>query len=281
MYELLLRTETLFLGLRPLVLLAIGGPALIAGLVFWLGGVRFSAWIIGLLGAVVGAVVGLMISQWLGPHLWVSMIVGAAVLATASVFLRNILILVLAVLVIAGASGAGYLAVLLDRAVPQEEAEVETRTTPEQSPLFQSLNDTNERLEYVDRLTSEEGGFGRRVEAVGKDTWATARPHLWKLGLSVVAGAAVAIFLVWFVRNALIALAYSVVGTATLVLGIQTGTLAGGWHIVSALPRNPWLLPAVFGSMTVFGWIVQLLISRKPKAKKEGKEKHGESKDKE
>jgi hypothetical protein len=277
MYELLLRTETLFLGLRPLVLLAIGGPALIAGLVFWLGGVRYSTWIIGLLGAVVGAVVGLMISQWLGPHLWVSMIVGAAVLATASVFLRNILILVLAVLVIAGASGAGYLAVLLDRAVPQEEAEV--ASAPEQSALFQSLNDTNERLEYVDQLTSQEGGFGRRVEAVGKDTWTTAQPHLWKLALSVVAGAAVAIFLVWFVKNALIALAYSVVGTATLVLGIQTGTLAGGWHVVSALPQNPWLLPGVFGGMTAFGWIVQLLISRKPKAKKEGKEKDAESKD--
>jgi hypothetical protein len=281
MYELLLRTETLFLGLRPLLLLAIGGPALIAGLVFWLGGVRYSTWIIGLLGALVGAVVGLMISQWLGLHLWASMIVCAALLATASVLLRNILILVLAVVVIAGASGAGYLAVLLDRAAPQEETATETQAegTRRQSPLFQSLNDTNERLEHVDRLTQEEeANFGRRVEAVGKDTWETAQPHLWKLSLSVVAGAAVAVFLVWIVKNALIALAYSVVGTATLVLGIQTATLAAGWHVVSALPRNPWLLPATFGGMTLVGWIVQLLLSRKPKAKREGKAKTSEPK---
>ena len=49
MYELLLRTETLFLGLNSLVLLAIGIPALAVGLVFWLGGTRYSTIIIGLL----------------------------------------------------------------------------------------------------------------------------------------------------------------------------------------------------------------------------------------
>ena len=87
MLELLLRTETLFQTLAPPWLLGLGLPALIVGLVFWLGGVRYSTWIIGLLGAVVGAVAGLMVSQWFTVHLLLSMIVGAAVLAIVSVLL--------------------------------------------------------------------------------------------------------------------------------------------------------------------------------------------------
>ena len=263
MLELLLRTETLFLGLKPVWLLAIGVPALVVGFVFWLGGVRYSTWIIGLLGAVVGAVAGLMISQWLTLHLLLSMIVGAAVLATVSVLLRNVLILVLAVLVVATAVGGGYLAVVLDKAAPRDQAEAGTQ----RSVPFQSFShmDPGMRLDYVDRLARQQEDFAERVRAIGTDTWDAAQPHLWKLILAVAAGAAVAIFLVWFVRKALIALAYSVVGTAVLVIGLQTALLAASVKVASALPANPWLLPAACGGMTGFGWIVQLFTSRPPK----------------
>jgi hypothetical protein len=54
MYELLLRTETLLVGLATPVLAALGIGAVVVGLVLWLGGTRYSAVIIGLLGAVVG-----------------------------------------------------------------------------------------------------------------------------------------------------------------------------------------------------------------------------------
>jgi len=265
MYELLLRTETLFIALRPLLLLGIGGSALIVGLIFWLGGVRYSSAIIGLLGAVVGAVVGLMVSEWLRFEMWVGMVAGAAILATVSVLLRNVLILVLAVVVIAAAAGAGYLAVALDRAIPQEEAA--TRGDSGRSLLFQSLDGSAERVDYVDRLTRQEADFSEKVRAIGADTWETAQPHLWKLGLAVLAGAAVALFLVWFIKKALIALAYSVVGTAVLVVGAQTASLGLGFKVASALPVNPWLLPATFGGMTAFGWVVQLLTTRKPREK--------------
>jgi hypothetical protein len=277
MYELLLRTETIFLNLGPIWLLGIGLPALVVGLVLWLGGVRYSTWIIGLLGAVVGAVVGLMVGQWLSLHLWLSMIVGAAVLATVSVLLRNVLILVLAVLVVAAASGAGYLAVVLDKAVPPQQTQDQAETQVERSPLFQSLNGTEERLDYVDRLARQEKDFAEKVRAVGKDTWQTAQPHFWKLLLSVVVGAAVATFLVWFVKKALIALAYSVVGTATLVVGAQTALLGVGVKAVSALPPNPWILPATCGSMIALGWVAQLLLARSARQKAKGPEK-GEDK---
>ena len=57
MYELLLRTETLLIGLQSPVLLGIGAIALVIGLVFWLAGTRYSTIIMALLGAVIGAAV--------------------------------------------------------------------------------------------------------------------------------------------------------------------------------------------------------------------------------
>ena len=269
MLELLIRTETLFLYLEPLWLLGIGVPALIVGLVFWLGGTRYSTPITGLLGALVGAVAGLLVSQWLKLHMLLSTVVGAAVLATVSVLLRNVLILVLAVLVVAAAAGGGYLAVILEKATPQEPAHQRAGAGAAPPAPYQSFRemDLPTRLDYVDRMARQEKDFSERVRAIGTDTYQAAQPHLWKLILAALGGAAVSIFLVWFVRKALIALAYSVVGTAVLVVGAQTALLAANFKAASALPPNPWLLPGTCGGMVACGWLAQLITTRKPKEK--------------
>ncbi|MEN6578376.1 MAG: hypothetical protein ABFD90_18670 [Phycisphaerales bacterium] len=281
MYELFVRIETLLSPLSVPILLGVGVPMLVVGLVLWLGGSRYSTVIIGLLGAVVGSVAGLLISQWLDLHLWLCMIAGAAVLATASVMLRNVLILVLAVVVIAAVSGAGYLAVLLDRVAPaQKEATTETRTAS--GLLIQSFTsmDPNTRLNYLNELTTadkpaQEQAFRDRVRAVLANTWDVVEPHAWKVGLAVLAGGAVAIFLVWLVKKALIALAYSVVGTATILLGVQTALLGIGVAAVSNLGPRPWALPGTFLGMTVAGWLWQLVMCR-PKAARHEHERHHE-----
>ena len=267
MYELLLRTEVLFLGLKPLVLLAIGLPALGVGLVLWLGGTRYSSIITGLLGAVVGAAAGLLIGQWLELHLCLSMLVGAAVLATASILLRNALILVLAVLVIAAVSGAGYLAVVLDRMAPPEpETETSARYAVEVQPLARM--DQTARLNYVDEISGEEQSFSERLRALLDDTWQAVRPHAWKFVLSVVAGGLIAVFLVWLIKKALIALAYSLVGVAAIFMGSQAASLGLGLQAVSALEARPWLLPRGFLTLTGNGWAWQHVKAR-PRPRKE------------
>jgi len=267
MLELLIRTETLFVGLTPVKLLAIGAPAFLVGLIFWLGGVRYSTPITGLLGALVGAGVGLLVGQWLTLHLLLSMVVGAAVLATVSVLLRNILILVLAVLVVAAAAGGSYMVVLLDRVAPAEQTPERTAAESPMGAQSFSRMEPAARLDYVDRMARQQEDFSERVRAIGTDTFEVVQPHLWKLILAALAGAAVSIFLVWFVKNALIALAYSVVGTGALVVGAQTALLAV--RAASALPANPWLLPGTCGGMVAFGWVVQIVATRKPKEKRE------------
>jgi hypothetical protein len=262
MNELLLRTETLFRGLQTPVLLGIGAGMLVIGLVFWLGGTRYSAAIVGLLGAIIGAAAGLLVSQWLNVNAWLGLLAGAVVLASLAILLRNVLILVLAVVVFSAVSGAGYLSVLLDRAGPPAPAQAQSfaETRVEQRRTFQSFREMEpeERLSYMDDLSPQEKSFGERLKALITNTWETADPRAWAMILAAVAGAVVGIVLVWYIAKIVIALAYSLVGTALIFLGAQAALVAAGVLLVSDVASRRWLLPSTFTVMTVVGWVWQL-----------------------
>jgi hypothetical protein len=263
MYELLLRTETLFVGLPPLVLLIAGIVACGVGSVLWLGGSRHSAIIIGLFGAAIGVVVGLLASQWFKFPPWIAMIAGAVVLAGIFVLLRNVLILVLAVLVLSGLSGGGYLAVVLDRAGPQ--------TAPEVGSASQSFTamEPARRLAYMDEISSKSQAFEQRFKALLSNTEETVRPHFWPVVLVAAVGAVVAIALIWWVAKIVIALAYSIVGTTVIFLGIQATLLAARYAAVSALSDRRVALPVAFLAMILIGWIWQLFSHHRRTARKE------------
>jgi hypothetical protein len=257
MYELLLRTETLLGGLSTPLLAALGLGAIVVGLVLWLGGTRYSAFIIGLLGAVVGSACGLLVGQQFGVDPWLGMLVGAAVLGGLSILLKNVLIVILAVLVFSAVSGAGYLTVILDRAIPQAQAADQNQ--PRQTVRYFSGMGLTERRDYMNDISSEAETFADRLQALLTNTWAAAGPHGWALALAILAGAVVGILLVWFVAKIVIALAYSIVGTTAIFLGVQAALLAAGVPAVSELVSRRGTLPVAFLIMTVIGWIWQLL----------------------
>ncbi len=256
MYELLLRTETLLAGLSTPVLAALGLGALVVGLVLWLGGTRYSAVIIGLLGAVVGSACGLLVGQQLNVNPWLGMIAGAAALGGLSILLKNVLIVVLAVLVFSAVSGAGYLAVILDRAIPQAQAA--DQNAPRQTVRHFSGMGLTERRDYMNDISKEAETFADRLQALLTDTGEALSPHGWALALAMLAGAVVGILLVWFIAKIVIALAYSIVGTATIFFGVQAALLAAGVAIVSDLASRRGALPIAFLIMTVIGWVWQL-----------------------
>jgi hypothetical protein len=267
MYELLLRIETLFLGLPAPTLLAIGAGAIVVGLVLWLGGRRHSAVVAGLFGALVGSAGGLLVGQQFDLHPWLSMFVGAAVVAGLAILLRNVLIVVLAVLVFSAVSGAGYVTVILDRAVPPARSETQdvpgqafSDTRIEQEPMVQRFSgmDRADRLSYLDEITQEAQTFADRFKALLGNTWEAMSPHSWGILLAVVAGAVVGILLVWLIAKIVIALAYSIVGTAALFLGVQAALLAAGVLVVSDIEPRRWLLPIAFLVVVVVGWVWQL-----------------------
>ncbi len=258
MVEVLLRLETLLLELTPGTLLGFGIPTLLIGLALWLSGDRYIAAVIGLLGAAVGAVGGLMIGRWLGHDLWLSMIIGAVVLAGISVFLRNVIVVILAVLIFALLSGAGYLVMQLDSVVHEASA---GQTSSYLIPWFTHM-DPSARRAYVDDISGEGTNFSERLRALLTDTVQIIRPHTSKLLLAVVVGGAGALLFFWLIKKVLIALAYSVVGTTAVLISLQATLLALGIRVISVLSKTHWKLPITFMVMVLFGGISQPLLRR-------------------
>lgn len=281
MYELLLRTETLLMGLRPMVLLGVGAVALVVGLFFWLGGTRYSTIVVALIGAVIGAAAGLVAGQQFGMSPWLSMLIGAVVVAVLAILVKKVLILALAVLILSAVSGAGYVSVILDRVAPPAASE----TTTQRSSLYQSFlqMEPEARLNYVNRISNESQTFLDRLEALFDDTWAAIQPHKWTALIAIGVGAVVALVLIWLIAKIVIALAYSIVGVAAIFLGLQSALLAGNVRTASELSPRPWLLPVVFVVMVVIGWIWQLFflgpVKKVKREVKETPEEHAELKE--
>ncbi len=277
MYELLVRIEALCLKVQPSALVAVGAALMVIGFFLWLGGVRYSTIVLGLLGATVGAVVGLLVGQQFGVHLFAAMAVGAAALGVVAVLVRNILIIVLATVIFAILGGATYTGVVLD-AQPVEEASPGTPLTARSEPqyLVQSFSsmDPNSRQVYLDQISGSEPGFQDRLTALSKDTWTVLDPHKWFLFGAIVVGAIVGFLLIWLVKNVVLPLCYSVVGTASLLLGTLLVLLGAGVHVTAGFPPQRWILPTAFGSIILIGWLRQLLAARtRPAKEHEGKPK--------
>jgi len=278
MNELLLRIETLCLEANPPILIGVGAGMVIVGLFLWLGGTRYSTAVIGLLGAAVGAVLGLAVGQQLGVHLFLSMAVGAAALGLVSVLLRNVLIIVLATVIFALAVAGGYASAVLDRQ-PSDEAMPDGQQTvrDERYVLFQSFSqmDPNSRQVYLDQISGSDEGFQERSKAVLVDTWNALGPSKWYLMGAILVGGVGGFLLIWFIKQVVVPLCYSFVGTASLILGAQLLLLGVGFRVASSLPAQRWIVPATVGSMSVVGWVWQLLAARKPRAKgRKGSEEH-------
>jgi hypothetical protein len=280
MYELLVRIEALCLKVQPSALVAVGAALTVIGFFLWLGGVRYSTVVLGLLGAAVGSVVGLVVAQRFNVHLFGAMAVGAAVLGIVAVLVRNILIIVLATIIFAIIGGATYTGIVLDTQPAAEETQTltHTRLTAQGEPRFlaQSFSsmDPNSRQIYLDHISGSEDGFQDRLTALLKDTWTILGPHKWFLFGAIVVGALAGFLLIWLVKNVVLPLCYSLVGTASVLLGMLLVLLGGGVNVTGGFPPQRWILPTAFGSITLIGWLRQLLAGRTrraepPKAKAE------------
>ncbi len=280
MNELLLRIETLCLEADSSILLGVGAGMAVVGLFLWLGGARYSTIVLGLLGAAVGAMVGMLVGQQINLEPFLSMAAGAVVFSILSILARNILVIVLATVIFALLAATVYTTIVLDTQ-PVAEGETqqvagEGRTSEGQTDLvepkrfvYQSFSsmDPNTRQAYIEELGGSGEGFQSRMKAVLEDLWRSLGPHKWYLLGAILIGGIGGFLLIWFIKNVILPLCYSVVGTMAILLGIQLVLLALGARVVSDLSPRPWIIPATFGVMTFAGWVRQLLAGRKPHAR--------------
>jgi hypothetical protein len=279
MNELLLRIETLCLEADSSILLGVGAGMAVVGLFLWLGGARYSTIVLGLLGAAVGAMVGMLVGQQINLEPFLSMAAGAVVFSILSILARNILVIVLATVIFALLAATVYTTVVLDGqpapAATQEVAGEEPNAVGDRNTLepqrfvYQSFSsmDPNTRQAYIEELGGSGEGFQSRMKVVLEDLWRSLGPHKWYLLGAILIGGIGGFLLIWFIKNVILPLCYSVVGTMAILLGIQLVLLALGARVVSDLSPRPWIIPATFGVMTFAGWVRQLLAGRKPHAR--------------
>lgn len=270
MNELLVRIETLCLEVNPPVLVGIGAGMAIVGLFLWLGGTRYSTVVIGLLGAAVGAVAGLAVGTQFSIHPLLGIGVGAVALGLISILLRNVLIIVLATAIFALTAAGGYVSVVLDSQPAEEDVSSAPQAVGTEPPLLsQSFShmDPNTRQAYLYEIAGPQDDFEGKSRAVLSDTWNALGPHKWFVLGAILVGGVGGFLLIWFIKQVVVPLCYSIVGTASVLLGAQLLLLGVGLRVASGLPPQRWIVPATAGFMTLIGWVWQLLAVRKPPAK--------------
>jgi hypothetical protein len=197
--------------------------------------------------------------------------IGAAIFCAAAVLLRNVIIIVLAIIIFALVAGTAYSSIILGSPVQQQETEPE----PVAVSSFSELDSTM-RLSYVNEISEEQDGFFDKLKALLKDTMNTMSPFKWKLLLSTLVGGLGGLLLVWFIKKFVIALCCSIVGAMLVIVGIEHLLMAVGFQMCNAFGGHRLALSVTYFSMVGIGAVVQLIIARSKKpeeAEAEGKKK--------
>ena len=280
MQEILVRIEGLCLELPPTTLLITGIITILVGLFLWLGGNYYSGFIVGFLGAALGALGGLIVSRLIGAAYAWGALIGAAVLGMLAVYLKNIVIIVLAVFIFAVSSGTGYLSYAWDKATvigenAQDRLKVitspyESSITPDKSRVATEpgiSDDFGDRKINID-ATEKAGSFLGRLKTIISDAWAETSSNRWPLVFWALAGGIAGLLLVWFIKKIVMALCCSIVGSTVTIAGIQTLLMVKGIAMMQALQDRPKVLPIIFMGMILLGWMTQVfLVTHKAKRK--------------
>ena len=129
----------------------------------------------------------------------------------------------------------------------------------------------------MNQISREAQTFTERLKALLANTWEALGPNGWMVVFALIGGAILGALLIWLIAKIVIALAYSLVGTAGIFIGAQAALLAVGVPLVSDLGARRWLLPIAFLVMAVIGWVWQLFVAGEKKPTKEPHKESAES----
>jgi len=253
--------------------------SIILGLFLWLGGSRYSRLVAGLLGAVLGGLAGIMVSQWFGLQSILSIAVGGAVGSLLAVFLHRIVIFLLAIIIFALVGGSGYLGHAVNTPLWHDTLE----QTREKVNDFSSKTLNTESLSYAERnylgwlakQQNQADTLDHREQSPSTDklksVWAELRylmeTHSTMLIVYALLGAAVGWLLARLLKIFVMALCCSIVGTTATIAGVMLLLLGKQINLLYVLQSRPRVLPIIFISMIIFGWLTQLVLARPSKKK--------------
>jgi hypothetical protein len=282
MQELLIKFQEAAFQMNPQSLWIPGCIGIVLGLFLWLGGTRYSSFVIGILGAGFGASCGILISHWFETPRMLSVIIAAAVVAIVAVILQRMVIAVLAMAIFAVTCGSTYMGFQISdinwQKVNETKNSAMNYVNPE--PVDNSGSSSLLPAPLVgDRTGDAESTRGEETEG-GNKTFNeiknvlknTVSNNTFMLALWVVLGALIGLTLAFLLKKVIMAICCSTVGTTGILLGVIAVFLAKQTPVVDAIVDRPKLAPTVFGVMVVLGLISQLLFAKKPKPETEDKD---------
>lgn len=272
MRDILLRIEEACLGLDILTLLVPGLLAIGVGLLLWLGGRRYARLTAGLLGALAGAWLGMLVSDFFDVSLLAGAGTGAVVIGCLAALMRKIVIIGLAAIIFAIALGSGYIGYVVNDSqwqqgisdlksrLPAEgirDADLRELTPAKLAYLRQLLRQKESLLPGAD-ITSHHQAV-EKLKTTAAELRLSAADNRGVLIVMIVLGAIVGIVLAYILGTLIMSLCCSVVGSAAVIGGMCALLLAKETEVISALLAQPRVIGIVFGGMVAFGCIVQLL----------------------
>lgn len=129
------------------------------------------------------------------------------------------------------------------------------------------------RLSYVNQITEEKDGFFEKLKVLLKDTLGAMSPHKWKLLLSILLGGIGGLLLIWLIKRLVLALCCSCVGALLVLVGVESLLMTVGLQMCNALKEHRLVLTVTYFSMVGIGTVVQLILTKSPKAKEANTEK--------
>ncbi len=277
MKELFIDIERACLELGTAPLLITGLLATGIGLFLWLGGARYVWFVVGLLGASIGAALGCLVSGWFNVDMIISISAGSIICSMVSIFMQNIIIILIAIVIFSMVFGSGYLGYSvnnqsLGERIDQRITLDKLKNTTEKIDKIASDNDNRiEKItESIKINETNEGKLGRFIEKIKKtfnDFIPEITPRRGKLAIICIAGAIAGLILAQLLKIIIMALCCSIVGTTTVIGGVLLLVMAEGTEAISVISNRPKFFPSLFIIMTIFGWLVQIIITR-PQTKK-------------
>ncbi|MHC4110580.1 MAG: hypothetical protein ACYSUY_05855 [Planctomycetota bacterium] len=228
--------------INPIILIAPGIGAVIAGLFVWLGGLGFRKVLSAILGAVIGWVVGFFV---IGKSMIAASILAVAAAITATVLNRMIIIILAVSLAVTlgfvvAHHGGPYIG------ITQEAGPAFTNPVPSDGPTLNVTESIKAIKAYIIGVGDHVQQTCLQMSVVG---WAV-------IGVMIII-AIVAIVYLWNLTSALCS---AVLGALLIFAGMVLLLLYKGAMPVTVIDQKAPFFAAVFGAMVAFGTIEQLVL---------------------
>gem|GEM_PF-3385002 len=315
MLDLLLKIQAASADLPASMLVIPGIISFALGVFLWLGGARFATFVTGTVGAMIGAGAGLWLHTIIDQDILFTVAGTGCAFAIIGFIFERVIIILMAGAIFAFSGGTTYLTVAMNEAdgwqnmvdsnfaqTVQKELDYDSAASAAAIALINGnksdsaensdhANDTDtlgnpNYAEISEASTSQQTAADaataraknkiiHALKTVGAIVVKAASKNLPMTLLCTLACAIVGLFLAYKLKQFMMAVSCSIVGSTAVILGAFTVMLSkqdADYNLLASLEQNPQFMSILFTSMVFIGCVMQLIISRKPSKPQEAED---------